>query len=186
MLPRLPDDPQAQPPYNMESQRLTPRCLVVLLLLIWFWSVPAASAARAEGFDLAVSFGLFDIGQSEKATEAGIEARFASRRIFKLDLVPIVGISANEDGAFWGYAGFRWEIPLGEKWQLAPTFGTALYEEGDSKDLGHTVEFRSGIEIARRFPNGRLGLLLYHLSNASISDHNPGEESLLLTWTFGP
>lgn len=186
MLLRLPDVPQALPPFIMDSQRLTLRCLVVSLLVVWFSTFPAASPASAEGLDLAVSVGLFDIGQSEKATEAGIEARFASRRILKLDLVPIVGFSANEDGAFWGYAGFRWEVPLGEKWQLAPTFSTALYEEGDSKDLGHTLEFRSGIEIARRFPKGRLGLLLYHLSNASISDHNPGEESLLLTWTFGP
>lgn len=186
MLLRLPDAPQAQPPFNMDSQRLTPRSLVVSLLLVWIWTFPAFSPAAAEDLDFAVSFGLFDIGQSEKATEAGVEARFESRRIFKLDLVPIVGFSANEDGAFWGYAGFRWEVPLGEKWQLAPTFGAALYEEGDSKDLGHTLEFRSGIEIARRFPKGRLGLLLYHLSNASISDHNPGEESLLLTWTFGP
>lgn len=185
MLPRLSDGPQAQTQLIMDSQRLWPRRLVVPLFLTLVAVFSGVSPAAAEDIDLSVSFGLFDIGQSEKATEAGIEVRLESRQVFQLELVPIFGVSANEDGAFWGYAGFRWEVPLGEKWLLAPTFATSLYEEGDSKDLGHTLEFRSGIEIARRFPKGRLGLLLYHLSNASISDHNPGEESFLLTWTFG-
>ena len=106
-------------------------------------------------------------------------------RLFGLDLVPILGISANADDAFWGFAGFRWDFRLGEKWIVTPTFATSLYEEGDSKDLGHTIEFRSGLEIARRLGKGRLGVCLYHLSNASLSDHNPGSESLILTWSSG-
>lgn len=153
-------------------------CLAFCLLL------PAAPSA-AESFDFAVSAGLFDIGQSQKATEAGLEIRLEPFQLFGLDIIPAFGVSANEDGAFWGYAGFRWDFALGEKWVITPNLATSLYEQGDSKDLGHVIEFRSGIEIARRLDKGRLGLALYHLSNASISSHNPGSESLVLTWSSG-
>lgn len=156
-----------------------------LLLLLFLLALAPAIPAAAQSSGLAVSFGLFDIGQSEKATEAGLEYRLEKVRVFRLEITPTFGLSANEDGAFWGYAGFRWDLPLGEKWIVTPNFATSLYEEGDSKDLGHTIEFRSGIEIARRIGQGRLGLALYHLSNASLSDHNPGEESLILTWSSG-
>lgn len=164
----------------MAQKRRLPFLLLIFALLL----VPAApSAAESPGW--AVSFGLFDIGQSEKATEAGIELHLASRRVWRFDLVPTFAITANEDGAFWGTAGFRLDVPLGEKWVLTPNFGTLLYEQGDSKDLGHVIEFRSGIEIARRLGDGRLGVCLYHLSNASISSHNPGSESLVLVWSSG-
>ena len=44
-----------------------------------------------------------------------------------------------------------------------------------------TGEFRSSFEIAWRFGNGwRIGLEGYHLSNADLAAHNPGNGSLLL------
>lgn len=136
----------------------------------------------------ALSAGLFDIGQTEKATEVGVEYRFVARRFWRFDLKPTLGVSGNEDGAFWAYGGFRVDFALGSggNWLLTPNFAVSLYEQGDSKDLGHTLEFRSGLELARRLRNGhRLGLALYHLSNASISEDNPGEESLILSYSLG-
>ena len=173
-----------EPKKTAVSARQRPLILPILCLLSCLL-LPAAPAA-AQKFGFAVSAGLFDIGQSEKATEAGIELRLDEVELFGLGLTPAFGLSANEDGAFWAHAGFRWDVDLGEKWVLTPNFAVSLYEEGDSKDLGHVVEFRSGLEIARRIRHGRVGLALYHLSNASISDHNPGSESLILTWSSGP
>jgi lipid A 3-O-deacylase len=170
-----------EPKNSVMPQKRRPTFLLLLFLLLL---LPAAPSA-AESPDWAVSVGLFDIGQSEKATEAGVEIRLAPRRLWRFDLVPTFAVTANEDGAFWGTAGFRWDVALGEKWVLTPNFGTVLYEQGDSKDLGHVIEFRSGIEIARRLAKGRLGVCLYHLSNASISSHNPGSESLVLVWSSG-
>lgn len=179
MLPQLRDVPQAHSKEIAVTARRRPIVLALLCLLL------LATPGAAQSFDFAVSAGLFDIGQSEKATEGGLEIRLEPFRLFGLHLIPAFGVSANEDGAFWGYAGFRWDFALGEKWLVTSNFATSLYEEGASKDLGHTIEFRSGIEIARRLQKGRLGLALYHLSNASISDHNPGSESLILTWSSG-
>lgn len=180
MLPQLRDIPQARAKEIAVSARRPP--FLLLVLLVAFCLAPASPSA-ARSFDFAVSAGLFDIGQSEKATEAGLEIRLAPFELFGFELIPAFGVSANEDGAFWGYAGFRWDIELGGKWVVTPQAATSLYEQGDSKDLGHAIEFRTGIEIARRLEEGRLGLALYHLSNASISSHNPGSESLVLTWS---
>jgi hypothetical protein len=62
-----------------------------------------------------------------------------------------------------------------------PFTGAGLYEEGDGKDLGGPVEFRSGLEVAvRAGARWWVGLSYYHLSNAVLYDRNPGEESLVL------
>ena len=46
-------------------------------------------------------------------------------------------------------------------------------------DLGHAVQFKSGIELTARVADRyRVGLLFYHLSNAGLSDDNPGVEVL--------
>ncbi|MDY0149993.1 MAG: acyloxyacyl hydrolase, partial [Kiritimatiellia bacterium] len=45
--------------------------------------------------------------------------------------------------------------------------------------LGFEAQFRTAIEVAKRFDNGhRLGLCFAHLSNGSLSDFNPGTETL--------
>jgi hypothetical protein len=61
------------------------------------------------------------------------------------------------------------------------SFAPGYYRAGGGKDLGYPLEFRSGIELGWRFHEGRVGVELYHLSNASLARHNPGEESLVLT-----
>jgi lipid A 3-O-deacylase len=59
------------------------------------------------------------------------------------------------------------------------------YHEGDSADLGGVFQFRESIDLAYRFDNGhRLGVRVAHISNAGIHDKNPGEEEILLTYSF--
>ena len=66
-----------------------------------------------------------------------------------------------------------------------PNFAIGGYRRGTAKDLGSVIEFRSGIEIAYRFGNAaRLGVAISHISNASISDNNPGTESIVLSYSI--
>jgi hypothetical protein len=85
----------------------------------------------------------------------------------------------------WVYLGLRRPFALGvSRWRLLPTFAVAAYDKGESKELGQTLEFRSGLELHYAFQSRqRLGLHFYHLSNASLSDVNPGSNSLVLVWT---
>ena len=89
------------------------------------------------------------------------------------------------DSAVYGYAGIGMDIFFGRRVVLTPNFAVGAYHDGDGKDLGHAVEFRSGLELAYRFDNrSRLGIAVHHISNASLGDSNPGTESVVLTYAI--
>lgn len=143
-------------------------------------------AARAEN-GWVLGAGAFDIGQTETQWELGLEHRFASFELFSwLPLTPAVGVSVTDRESFYVYTGFRYDWHIGEKWVATPHFAAGFYEQGDGKDLGGEIEFRSGLEITRKLKNGgRIGVTFYHLSHANIYDDNPGAESLLFVWSGG-
>lgn len=137
----------------------------------------------------ALSLGVFDTGGASLRGEAGLELRLAPikpLRGYTLSLVPAFGVSANEDGGAWLWGCLRYDWEVSERWVVTPYTGISLYEQGDGKDLGGIVEFRSGLEVSRRLAGGgRLGLSFYHLSNADLYDSNPGSNSLVLVWSPG-
>lgn len=167
--------------------------LSVLVLLT------AAGARAQDNGGWAFSLGQFDIARDERPAEGGLEYRFRRVSLWSVPLTPMVGFSATEDGSAWIYGGLRYDFELSRRWLLTPNLAASLYDQGDDgKDLGHVLEFRSGLEISyrlRRPPADRLtaggrsgpriGLLFYHLSNASISADNPGSNTLALTFAVG-
>lgn len=164
--------------------------LAVLLLVGALWAHPALADDMADP-DVAVgdgrwafALGAFDVGVGGAHLEGGVEYRFDPVRLWRLDLTPMVGASASEDGNYWVYAGAGWSHDFADRWRVTPSFAFTAYEDGSGKRLGGVLEFRSGIELSVRTERaGRFGLLLYHLSNAGIYDFNPGSESLVLTWS---
>ena len=145
----------------------------------------AASAPQALADDpafLSFGAGYYDINDDMDAGEFRIEYRSGAKYwIFK----PFVGAMATTDAAFYGYGGVLVDVYFGNRFVLTPNFAAGLYAEGDGKNLGHVVEFRSGLEASYRFDNrARLGLLFYHISNASLDDNNPGTEVLTLTYSL--
>jgi hypothetical protein len=142
-----------------------------------------AGPARADDPDfLSLSAGAFDVNDDMTAAEFRLEYRSDLKWwIFK----PFTGIMGNSDAGFYGYGGVLIDLFLGRRFVLTPSFAVGAYDRGDGKDLGHSVEFRSQIEIAYRFDDrSRLALSFSHMSNASIDEVNPGTESLMLTYAF--
>jgi hypothetical protein len=140
---------------------------------------------------VSASSGAFEVRKTLDEYETGWEVRFAPRR-FKLlpawapDLIPVTGAMATSRGILYAYGGFRMEIPLGGRWVGSGGWASGLYYpgDGDGKDLGGAFEFRTHLELAYRLPGeSRVGLCLYHLSNAHIFSFNPGSESLVLTYS---
>ncbi len=126
---------------------------------------------------LTLGLGYFDMNkQDNDAVDFRLEYRHGQKFwIFK----PWVGVEATSDGAVYGAAGVLIDVFLGNRVVLTPSFGAGYYEEGDGKDLGHEIEFRSQIEVSYRFDDrSRLGLAFSHISNASIGADNPGVEIL--------
>jgi hypothetical protein len=149
-------------------------CLLYLL-----GAPPTAAAAGLEGFG--ASAGVFDLAQEEDALELGVD--YELPELVKLwRLAPIAGIGATSDEALFAWGGLRRTFELGDSpWTLAPSFAVTVFERGDGKDLGQTLQFRSGIELMYRRRGGlRVGAGYYHISNGSMDDVNPGVNSLLL------
>jgi hypothetical protein len=92
---------------------------------------------------------------------------------------------ANTDGGLYGYAGFRLEVPVGRRWLVVPQTAGGVYDRGDGKELGGSIQFRSGLELAYRLTEAHsLGAVFYHLSNSGLERPNPGSESLALVWSW--
>ncbi len=131
---------------------------------------------------LALSAGGYDVNDNEGAAEARIEFRWNQKY---LGFKPMIGLLGNSKGGIYGYGGINFDMYFGNRWVLMPNFAIGGYRRGASKDLGSVLEFRSGIELAYRFDDrARLGVALSHISNASISNNNPGTESLVLTYSI--
>jgi hypothetical protein len=110
--------------------------------------------------------------------EAGLEWQLAPLR---WGVAPVIGFLASEESARYAYAGVRREFGT-RRWFLAPYVGAGYYDRERGPNLGGTFQFRSGLEIGVEIAGGwRLGASLYHLSNASIMEVNPGTEAVVLT-----
>jgi lipid A 3-O-deacylase len=131
--------------------------------------------------------GVFDIIPDRKKTNAARRAQLQGEYRFGdalWILAPFVGLMGTSAGAFYGYAGFGFDVNFGANWVLNPTIAGGYWYRGNGLNLGPWWEFRSGAELDYRFANrSRLGVAFYHISNAGLTKQNPGEEALLLVYT---
>ena len=65
----------------------------------------------------------------------------------------------------------------------APSFAPGLYHEGNGKDLGHVLEFKTEIQFSyRSSDDASFGISYNHVSNASLGDKNPGANSYMFNF----
>ncbi len=139
----------------------------------------APAMAGSDVDRLSVSAGWFDIFDDQDSAEFRLEYRFG--KTFLGFIKPWVGAEANLDGGLYGGGGVLVDIRLGNRIVVTPSFGVGLYSDGNSKNLGNTVGFRSQIEIGYQFDNqSRVSLGLSHTSNAHLNDNNPGVEVAMI------
>lgn len=148
---------------------------VIIATCVVFSTVPRTADARDSDL-LSFGAGGFDILRSGASGEFRLEYRSGYELVWIVK--PLVGVMGTTDEAFYGYGGILMDIELG-RFVITPSLTVGYYEDGDGPDLGHEVEFRTGVEVSYRFENDmRLGIAFYHMSNASIGDENPGAEIL--------
>ncbi len=159
------------------------RLLGVLGLAALLLALPAGRARALDPAFLTLGGGVWDMNGEESTGTISMEYQDSGRLFWEFK--PMVGVMGTFDGAFYAYAGVAVDLFLGRRFVLTPSFAPGLYFEGDGKDLGHVVEFRSSVELAYRFDSrARLGLELYHMSNAGLDQTNPGANALMLTYSF--
>ncbi len=134
---------------------------------------------------LSVYSGMFDFSDDGKrSTLVGIQHQNENlnRDTFLGNLSPITGALITADNAGYVYTGVQAQYKLGNL-NITPSFTPGLYHEGDGKDLGHILEFKSEVQISLDiFKNSELGFSYNHISNASLGDKNPGANSYMFNF----
>ncbi len=129
--------------------------------------------------------GMFDFSDDgKKASVIGIQHQNESltRESFLGTLSPVSGIMITADNAGYIYTGIQAQYNLG-KLNVIPSFTPGLYSEGNGKDLGHIIEFKSEVQLSFDiFENSELGFSYNHISNASLGDKNPGANSYMFNF----
>ena len=158
-----------------------------LVLFLVAWLLDAAPAVAHEWFAddpplFSLSAGAAQIFDSHQELYWGVEYRPAFRCFH---LGPWLSFGTGKHREFYAAAGVLLNLELGRDWVLTPSFGGGYYNASRGLDLGFDAEFRTAVELAKRFRNGqRLGISLAHLSNGSLSDQNPGTETFGVSYSI--
>ena len=159
------------------------------LVLITFASFLSANAEEKKNnvSEHEVNFfgGMFDFSdEGQRAALFGIQHQNETleRETFLGKLSPITGAFVTENSAAYVYTGVEWNFDLGGI-NFTPSFTPGLYSEGDGKDLGHVIEFKSELQVSFNISKDTsLGMSYNHISNASIGDKNPGANSYMVNF----
>ena len=161
--------------------------LKILLFLTCFYSTALAEEKKAIVNDHEWNFysGMFDFSDDGKrASLFGIQHQNEnlSRESFLGTISPVTGFMITADNAKYAYTGIQAEYKIG-KLNIIPSFTPGLYGEGQGKDLGHIIEFKSELQLSLDiFSQSELGFSYNHISNASLGDKNPGANSYMFNF----
>jgi len=129
--------------------------------------------------------GMFDFSDDgKKSTLVGVQHQNENlyRDSFLGTISPITGFLITGDNATYLYTGVQAEYNIG-KINLTPSFTPGLYGQGDGKDLGHLVEFKSEVQLSLDLSEkSQFGFSYNHISNASLGDKNPGANSYMFNF----
>ena len=159
---------------------------IVFLIIFSFLSVSAEeNKTNYSNNEFNVYSGMFDFSDNgKKSTLIGFQHQNENlnRDTFFGNISPITGALITADNASYIYTGIQAQYKLGNL-NITPSFTPGLYHEGDGKDLGHLLEFKSEVQISLDiFKNSELGFSYNHISNASLGDKNPGANSYMFNF----
>ena len=162
------------------------KIISILFFLFFLFSVNAEELKNYEkNTEFNVYSGMFDFSDDGKrSTLIGIQHQNENlnRDTFLGNLSPITGALITSDNAGYIYTGVQAQYKIGIL-NITPSFTPGLYHEGDGKDLGHMLEFKSEVQLSFDLSkNTELGFSYNHLSNASLGDKNPGANSYMFNF----
>ena len=98
------------------------------------------------------------------------------------EISPVTGFFLTENQAAYLYTGIQAHYNLGDL-DFTPSFTPGLYHEGDGKDLGHVIEFKTEVQFSiNTSADTKLGFSYNHVSNASLGSKNPGANSYIFNF----
>lgn len=144
---------------------------------------PAAPAKKARPpSHLMVGPGIFDVDQDHPRALVQVEYRW---EINCHHWRPLAAFFLATDRNFFVCGGMSYDIFMGKKVVLTPSFAPGVYCHSDGKRLGFPINFRSAMELSYVFHNkGRFSVQFNHISNARMLWKNPGADSLIFFYAI--
>ena len=170
----------------MKLIKLRQKFLLIIALFLFFSPVNSEeNKVLNDEHELNFYSGIFDFSDDgARSTIFGFQHQNEDlfRNSFLGTISPITGAMITADNASYIYTGVQAQYKIG-KINLTPSFTPGLYNEGDGKDLGHLVEFKSEVQFSLDlFTDTELGFSYNHISNASLGDKNPGANSYMFNF----
>ena len=161
----------------------------IITLLSFLIFMISSNAEEIKKRDLNTEFnvytGMFDFSDDGKKSELiGFQHQNENlnRDTFLGNLSPITGALITADSAAYFYTGVEAQYKIGT-FNFNPSFTPGLYHEGDGKDLGHVLEFKSELQISLDMSDSsQFGFSYNHISNASLGSKNPGANSYMFNF----
>ena len=159
--------------------------LIVVLLLSITPLVAEEPKLSSNNNEFNIYTGMFDFSDDGKsASLIGFQHQNEdlNRDTFLGNLSPITGAMITADNASYFYTGVQAQYKVGSL-NITPSFTPGYYNQGDGKDLGHALEFKSEVQLSLDLPKDtQFGFSYNHLSNASLGDKNPGANSYMFNF----
>ena len=157
--------------------------LVINVILCSFFTNFSFAEEKRSGINFYT--GMFDFSDDGKrSTIYGIEHQNENlyRDTIFGRISPVTGAMITADSATYVYTGIETNYSLGIL-NVTPSFTPGWYRQGDGKDLGHPLEFKSEVQLSLDLSEGtNLGMSYNHVSNASLGDKNPGANSYMFNF----
>ncbi len=152
--------------------------VIIKLILCYLLVIPLLADEKGPG--LKFYTGTFDFSDEGARSQLfGVQHQNSNlyRDTFLGEVSPITGAMVTSNNAVYLYSGIEANYSVGLI-NITPSFTPGYYNQGDGKDLGHGLEFKSEVQLS--FDLGEstnLGMSYNHVSNASLGDKNPGANS---------
>tara|TARA_B100000575_G_scaffold275485_1_gene260125 strand:- start:608 stop:1087 length:480 start_codon:yes stop_codon:yes gene_type:complete len=142
-----------------------------------------ANSSYAQGFSM--TSGILDYSDDQKRSgfiEATLAIKNENNENLFGNFTPITGAMITQDNATMLYSGIKGIFEIGNFF-VSPSLASGYYDEGNGKDLGSHLEFKSQINLGWKIGNkSNAGFSYSHISNANLGDRNPGANNIAFTF----
>ena len=150
-----------------------------LAILIYIFS----SNLNASANSYSIFGGTYDYDDDNTTNLIGLNYHISNSVIDLFNILainPVVGGLATAKSATMFYGGF--ETNLGSDLiYLNLSSSAGLYNNGDGKDLGSAIQFKSEVNLLYSLSDKtRIGIGSHHISNAGLDSVNPGTNNYYL------
>ena len=152
------------------------RIILFIVSILFFHSNLSANTFSIFG-------GSYDYDDDNTSTLYGLNYHLSDNAFsfFNLiDLNPVIGGFVTAKSATMFYSGFETNIGQ-ESIYLNLSYSAGIYSNGDGKNLGNALQFKSEVNLFYRLgKSSSIGLGSHHISNAGLSSVNPGTNNFYL------